>query len=453
MPELRASLARVIGSLSRVSGRGGGTTLPGRAMLALDPSALERLGAQLSDGSVLISATNGKTTTAAMLSRIVEQSGQPVLANRAGSNMPWGIVTTLLGDRDSLGLFEVDEAWLPEVAGSLEPRLIVLGNLFRDQLDRYGETESIASSWAHLVEGLDQGTVVAANADDPLIASVASEVPGRSLFFGIEDQGVALDMPPHAADARRCRRCGGRLVFDRSYLGHLGEYHCPACGLTRPKPDLVATGIELHGAERVSATLSLGTEEFRLDLPLPGIYNLYNALAAITAALALGIDLADALHSLESLPPVFGRAEPVHLPEGEARIFLVKNPVGANEVLRSLGDEEGPLDLWVALNDRIADGRDVSWIWDADFEKLAGETRSVVCSGTRAAEMAVRLKYAGLQPDSIRVAPEIGHSMVTALGNATGTLYALPTYTALLELKDYLADHRDLDPFWEETNQ
>ncbi|MFM9044982.1 MAG: DUF1727 domain-containing protein, partial [Solirubrobacterales bacterium] len=170
-------------------------------------------------------------------------------------------------------------------------------------------------------------------------------------------------------------------------------------------------------------------------------------------ALALGVDLADALHSLESLPPVFGRAEPVHLPEGEARIFLVKNPVGANEVLRSLGDEEGPLDLWVALNDRIADGRDVSWIWDADFEKLAGETRSVVCSGTRAAEMAVRLKYAGLQPDSIRVAPEVGHSMVTALGNATGTLYALPTSTALLELKDYLADHHDLDPFWEEANQ
>ena len=453
MPELRASLARVIGDLSRVSGRGGGTTLPGRTMLVLDPSALRRLGGQLTDGSVLVSATNGKTTTAAMLSRILEQSGQKVLANRAGSNMPWGIVTTLLGDRDSLGLFEVDEAWLPEVAGSLQPRLIVLGNLFRDQLDRYGETESIASSWAQLVKELDEGTVLASNADDPLIASVASDSPGPTLFFGIEDPGVALDAPPHAADARRCRSCGGRLVFDRSYLGHLGEYHCPACGLARPRPDLFASGIELHGAERVSATLTLGAEQFRLDLPLPGVYNLYNALAAVTGALALGVDIADALRALESLPPVFGRAEPVHLPEGEARIFLVKNPVGANEVLRSLGQEQGQLDLWVALNDRIADGRDVSWIWDADFERLAGEARSVVCSGTRAAEMAVRLKYAGLQPDSIRVDPEIGRSMVTALGNATGTLYALPTYTALLELKDYLADHRDLEPFWEGAGQ
>ena len=453
MPELRASLARAIGGLSRISGKGGGTTLPGRAMLVLDPSALERFGGQLTDGSVLVSATNGKTTTAAMLSRMVEQSGQQVLANRAGSNMPWGIVTTLLDDREALGLFEVDEAWLPEVAGSLHPRLIVLGNLFRDQLDRYGETESIASSWAQMVGGLGRETVLAANADDPLIASVAADSPGRVLFFGIEDDGVALDTPPHAADARRCRRCGGRLVFDRSYLGHLGEYHCPACGLSRPDPDLVATEVELHGAEGVSATLTLGTAEFRLNLPLPGVYNLYNALAAITGATALGIDAEEALHALESLPPVFGRAEPVRLPEGEARIFLVKNPVGANEVLRSLDQEEGPLDLWLALNDRIADGRDVSWIWDADFETLAGETRSVVCSGSRAAEMAVRLKYAGVNPESIRVDREIGQSMVTALGEATGTLYALPTYTALLELKDYLADHRDLDPFWEGPGQ
>lgn len=449
MPDLRASLARTIGGLSRMSGRGGGTTLPGRAMLAMDPSALRRLGTQLADGSVLVSATNGKTTTAAMLSRMLEASGQTVLANREGSNMPWGVVTALLGNRDALGLFEVDEGWLPEVAASLYPRVIVLGNLFRDQLDRYGETESIASRWSDLVSGLGAETVLAANADDPLIATVGEGCPGRVIYFGIEDPGISLDSPPHAADARRCRSCGSRLIFERTYLGHLGEYHCPSCGMTRPQPDLIASEVELRGAESVSATLTLGSDRYRLDLPLPGVYNLYNALAAISGGLAIGIDIPSALKALVTLPPVFGRAEPIRLPEGEARIFLVKNPVGTNEVLRSLGGEAGQLDLWIALNDQIADGRDVSWIWDADFEKLAGQTRSVVCSGTRAAEMAVRLKYAGIPSDSIRVDGEVGRSMISAMGRATGTLYVLPTYTALLELKDFLAGERDLQPFWE----
>lgn len=452
MPDLRASLARTIGGLSRISGRGGGTTLPGRAMLAMDPKALRRLGSQLADGSVLVSATNGKTTTASMLSRILESSGQTVLANGAGSNMPWGVVTALLGDRDALGLFEVDEAWLPEVAGSLDPRVIILGNLFRDQLDRYGETESIASRWSELVAGFGTETVLAANADDPLIASVGEGSPGRVIYFGIEDPGISLGAPPHAADARRCRSCGSRLVFERAYLGHLGEYHCPSCGRTRPKPDLIASEVELRGAESLSATLTYGSDRYGLELPLPGVYNLYNALAAIAGAVAVGVDVPTALLALETLPPVFGRAEEVRLPEGEARIFLVKNPVGTNEVLRCLDDQAGPLDLWIALNDRIADGRDVSWIWDADFEKLAGHTRSVVCSGTRAAEMAVRLKYAGVPSDSIRVDSEVGRSMVSATGSATGTLYALPTYTALLELKDFLAAERDLQPFWEASN-
>ena len=308
---------------------------------------------------------------------------------------------------------------------------------------------SIASRWSDLVSGLGAETVLAANADDPLIATVGEGCPGRVIYFGIEDPGISLDSPPHAADARRCRSCGSRLIFERTYLGHLGEYHCPSCGMTRPQPDLIASEVELRGAESVSATLTLGSDRYRLDLPLPGVYNLYNALAAISGGLAIGIDIPSALKALVTLPPVFGRAEPIRLPEGEARIFLVKNPVGTNEVLRSLGGEAGQLDLWIALNDQIADGRDVSWIWDADFEKLAGQTRSVVCSGTRAAEMAVRLKYAGIPSDSIRVDGEVGRSMISAMGRATGTLYVLPTYTALLELKDFLAGERDLQPFWE----
>ena len=445
---LRVQGARLLGRLIRATGRGGGTTLPGRALLAVEPDALGRLGRGLAGGTVLVSATNGKTTTASLLNRILKEEGRDVVANGAGSNMPWGIVTALIQGRGGTGLFEVDEAWLPRVSEELDPEVVVLGNLFRDQLDRYGETEQIADRWTDLARSSPAGTRFAVNADDPIIAEIGLNASGRSIFFGIDDPAVALEAPPHAADARRCRRCGERLSFDRTYLGHLGIYSCPACGASRPEPDLVASSIELVGTESVRATITFRGEGHRLELPLPGIYNLYNALAALAGALALGSELARAVGSLAGAEPVFGRAERVVVDGTETTILLIKNPVGANEVIRTLSADDRQFDLWIGLNDRIADGRDVSWIWDADFEKLPAGIGQVTCAGTRAAEMALRLKYGGIDPDRIAIDPEIGPSFDRAASSAAARLYALPTYTALLELEGHIREGSDLDPYW-----
>ena len=449
MTDIRDRIARTVGRISRVTGRGGGTTLPGRTLLAMDRSALERLGSELEAGSVLVSATNGKTTTSAMLAQILSGAGRTVLTNGAGSNMPWGIVTSLLGERSSIGVFEVDEAWLPEVAEALNPRVIVLGNLFRDQLDRYGETEVLANRWSALASSSLPNTRFVLNADDPMVAAIGKE-SRDPIYFGINDPSVALETQPHAADARRCRECGERLDFQLSFLGHLGIYRCPACGMARPKPDLSASNIDLLGAKRLKATVSLGEERVDLDLPLPGLYNLYNALAAIAAAWALDVGPDQAVEALSSIPPVFGRAERLELGETEIGIFLIKNPVGANEVLRSLASDPEAIELWIALNDQIADGRDVSWVWDADFELVSNKLRKVTCSGTRGAEMALRLKYAGVPSDRITVSTDLAGSFEDSVATAEGgLLYALPTYTALLELKDHISRTKGHGRYWE----
>jgi UDP-N-acetylmuramyl tripeptide synthase len=446
--DLRIGAARTLGKLIRATGRGGGTTLPGRALLSLEPDALARLGAEL-DATILVSATNGKTTTSSLLARILRVGGHQVVANGAGSNMPWGVVTALIEGRKGMGLFEVDEAWLPEVAATMDPEVILLGNLFRDQLDRYGETEQIADRWSEMARGLGGQARLVANADDPIVADIGQAAPDGAIFFGIDDPTVALGSEPHAADARRCRRCGARLIFERTYLGHLGLYACPECGLTRPEPDLVASDVELDGAAGLRARVSVGERSLTLELPLPGIYNLYNALGAIAAAVAVGVDPGLATGSLSDAEPVFGRAERVTLNGTETTILLIKNPVGANEVIRTLGSVEGQFDLWIGLNDRIADGRDVSWIWDADFEDLPRGIGRITCSGTRAAEMALRLKYGGLDPSLIRTEPAIGASFDRASREAGSKLFALPTYTALLELEDHLSRTSGVDAYWE----
>ncbi len=445
---VREVIARSAGSLSRRLGQGGGTTLPGRIMLKLDPAALERLGSRLPDGSVLISATNGKTTTSSMLASILTGSGRSVIANSAGSNMPWGIVTALLEGDGEIGLFEVDEAWLPQVASSLEPRVILLGNLFRDQLDRYGETETIASRWAEMAAGSD--AVFAVNVDDPLVSAVGDAARNSPIGFGLEDRSLALSEVEHARDAKHCRACGEPLLFEATFIGHLGHWACPSCGRSRPAPDVFASDVVLHGMDGLSAQITTPSGAARLRLPVPGLYNLYNALGAVATGESLGIDLESTIKGLEQVKAVFGRVERIPLGAGEVSILLVKNPVGANEVLRTLAGEDHQINLWIALNDKIADGRDVSWIWDADFERLADRTAQVVCSGTRAPEMALRLKYAGFPESSITVEPSIGGSFDAMVDQVQGDLFALPTYTALLELKDHLATSRGLRNFWED---
>jgi UDP-N-acetylmuramyl tripeptide synthase len=451
----KVGLARAIGAASRASGRGGGTTLPGRVLLRLDPAAIGRLGAGLDQGTTLISATNGKTTTAGMLAGILAADGRRPVHNRAGSNMTWGVATALLEQSGQEGLFEVDEAWLPRVTEQLGPSLIVLGNLFRDQLDRYGEMEALADEWAKTVAAQAGRTRFVLNADDPLIADLGRDAEGAPregvLYFGIDDPSQALPELQHAFDAKHCRRCGHPYAYERAFVGHLGHYSCPNCGAERPRPEVAATAIELRGMDGSRVTVRTPQGEIRLELPLPGLYNVYNALGAVAAGLQLGVGPERIATALGEMRAAFGRVETIEVGGVPVSILLIKNPAGANEVLRTLlleSRDGGEIDLWIALNDRIADGRDVSWIWDADFELLAGNVRRVVCAGTRAPEMALRLKYAGWPTEAIEVVPGVADSLDAAVAGAPGRVFALPTYTALLELRKLLADRGLAKEFW-----
>ena len=448
--------ARAIGGLSRRAGRGGGTTLPGRVLLRTAPDAINRLGSRLTGERTVISATNGKTTTAGMIAAELRAAGREPVHNRAGSNMAWGVATALLEQRGSEGLFEVDEAWLPQVAADLSPTLLVLGNLFRDQLDRYGELERIADEWAELIAGREGAMGLVLNADDPLIADLGRDADLRrragTTFFGIEDASQALPELQHAFDAKHCRRCGSPYEYERAFVGHLGHYSCPNCGADRPTPDVSATDIELHGIEGTSFRAVTPDGDLRVSLPLPGLYNVYNALAAIAAGQRLGVELSQIRAGLEAVKAVFGRVETIPVDGHSLSILLIKNPAGANEVLRTLRLESersgGPLDIWIALNDRIADGRDVSWIWDADFELLSESVGKVTCTGTRAAEIALRLKYAGWPEERIAIAEGIEASLDSALAAAGQRLFALPTYTALIELRTLLSRRGLASEFW-----
>jgi lipid II isoglutaminyl synthase (glutamine-hydrolysing) len=453
--DAKIAAARAVGELARRAGRGGGTSLPGKVLTRLDPQAIARLAARLPEGSAVISATNGKTTTAAMAASVLERAHIHLVHNRAGANMAGGVASTLLqaarrggGIDGQLGLFEIDEFWLDRVAPQLRPRALALGNLFRDQLDRYGELETIADRWAAMVSKLPAEARLAANADDPLIADLGRHHPGV-IYFGIEDQAMAAPEMQHAADSKHCRRCGHAYEYEAIYLGHLGRYRCPNCGQRRPDPTVFATDIELRGTRGAAFRLHTPAGAAPVELPLPGLYNVYNALAATSLCLALDVPLAEIAAGLASVSAAFGRAERVDIGGTELSILLIKNPAGANEILRTLTLEDGELDLLAILNDRTADGRDVSWVWDADFEMLAGRARRVTCAGTRAAELALRLKYAGVDPERLVVVPSLSQARDAALADCpAGRLFAVPTYTALLELRHELQRRGYVGAFW-----
>jgi UDP-N-acetylmuramyl tripeptide synthase len=449
-----------VGGLARATGRGGGTSLPGKVLTRVEPHAIERLAGRLARGSVVISATNGKTTTAAMVSTVLERAGTRLVHNRAGANMVGGVASALAaaarrGGRvldGDLGLFEVDEFWLAPVVEELEPRAILLSNLFRDQLDRYGELDIIADRWAGLVAERGSRSELVLNADDPLVADLGRVDPAHpALYFGVEDDALALPELQHASDSKHCRRCGHAYVYETVYLAHLGRYHCPNCGQTRPEPAVVARDVELRGIRSAAFTLSHEGEAHRVELPLPGLYNVYNALGAAALCRALGIPLADVASGLGAVAPAFGRAETIELAGRPTSILLVKNPAGANEVLRTLTLEGRELDVFGILNDGTADGRDVSWVWDADWEVLAPHVRRMTCSGTRAAELALRMKYAGVDPERLRVVEGLEAGLDAALADAPehgAPLYALPTYTALIELRELLARRGQAEEYW-----
>ncbi|HEX6701444.1 MAG TPA: MurT ligase domain-containing protein [Gaiellaceae bacterium] len=449
---LELAAARTVGRLLRLARAGGGTTLPGKVLFKLDPRAIDVLAARLTSGSALVSATNGKTTTAALAASILEPRVR-LAHNRAGANLVSGIASSLLAaPRDAeLGLFEVDEGALPEVALRLRPRAVCLGNLFRDQLDRYGELELIAERWREAVRELPDSTKLVVNGDDPQVGDLARDRPG-SLVFGLDDPRHAQPELQHAADSKYCVVCGTPYVYAAAYVGHLGDYRCPRCGHARPSLDVRARAIELHGLERASFELVAPDGTVRVDLSLPGLYNVYNALAAAALGLALGASLEEVARGLERAGAAFGRFERIAIDGRTLLMLLIKNPAGANEVVRTLVAGGAPSLAVVALNDATADGKDVSWIWDVDFEPLLPGLERLVATGDRAAELALRFRYGGLDPAAIEVVPELSRALDRGLEltSAGGELVVLPTYTAMLALRKIVGARGYVRPYWEE---
>ncbi|MEP6910539.1 MAG: MurT ligase domain-containing protein [Actinomycetota bacterium] len=443
--------ARAVARLSRLAGAGGGTTVPGKVLSALDPGVLDRLARRLPLGSALVSATNGKTTTAAMVAEILGPHAQ-LAHNASGANLVSGVTSTLLsaaGDAE-LGLFEVDEAALPEVARRARPRAVCLGNLFRDQLDRYGELEHIAERWRGAVRELPADTTLVVNGDDPQVGDLARERPG-GLVFGLDDPRQARPELQHASDSKWCLSCGHPYEYAAAYVGHLGDYRCPACGHARPHLDVIARDVKLRGLDGVDFTLVAPVGECRIQLAVPGLYNVYNALAAASLALALGTELDDIRTGLERFGAAFGRFERIGVGERGLLVLLIKNPAGANEALHTLVTGGAPKVAVLALNDAIADGRDVSWIWDVDWEPLLAGLDRVVVTGERAAEMALRCKYGGFPEETIEVVSGLEQALDRGLQliPAGGELVILPTYTAMLALRKIVSERGFVRPYWE----
>ena len=460
-------LGRAAAGASRRLGRGGGTALPGLLAAAVAPRLIETLGAQLDEGAVTITGTNGKTTTAHLLAAAARVSGWSPLANHTGSNLERGLVSAYVeglgvdgrldggadggadGTERRIGIFEVDEAALPALLPRIRPRAAIFLNLFRDQLDRYGEVDSVAEGWHAALEADGSGLTLVLNADDPSVAQLASVARGEVVSFGVDDPRVALTDVEHASDARFCV-CGTAFSYDAVYLGHVGAWRCDGCGRSRGEPYVVARDIVL-AADGARFSLHAGKAAVPVELPLAGLYSVYNALAVVAAAIALGLGVDAAVQALRDAAPPFGRQERFAVDGRDVRLLLAKNPAGLNAIVRSLGAAGDLLTLLMLLNDGVQDGRDVSWIYDADLERLAGRTRAVVASGSRAAGLALRLHLAGIDPDVVE--PDVERALDVALGLASegSRLDVVPTYTAMIAVREALARRAGVPRYWEAT--
>jgi len=517
---LRAGLAvfggRAAGALSRRLHLGGGTSITGLVAQKVYPDIVGHLATQLEFGSVVVTGTNGKTTTSAFISAILSDAGLRVWRNREGSNLMGGIASSLVMRAlpngllrragQAMTIFEVDEAVVPQVVETVSPRVAVFTNLFRDQLDRYGEVDSVAARWQQAVSNLSIDTILVLNADDPATANLGELFAGRVLYFGIDDPALDLTKQQgkserhQVSDTRTCPRCGGDYTYDMRFFSHMGHYRCTSCGLERPQPDVRVVKAKTDDFDRlrigISSSVLPATQPREIVIPLPGIYNVYNALAAATVAQAIEIGWEPIVTGIEQFKPIFGRGERIHIEGRTLRLLLAKNPTGFNEVLRTLFNEGTQRHVLFVLNDNIADGRDISWIWDVDFEQAVNHTSTLVVAGSRALDLALRLKYAGVAQDemiTVTTAPlramksdtllaarkkrraknrnvkileeadqqppltEISHhyGIAEALDSAVRqtpvgeTLFAVPTYTGLLEIQREL-ERRGLTPhYWE----
>ncbi len=460
---MRATVATGAGKaaalLSRRLNLGGGTTFPGEIARRVDPHLLEKLAARLPEGCVVITGTNGKTTTARMIANILRQAGLTPVHNRSGANLIDGITAALLNASSLLGrpggdsgLFEVDEAALPQAVAATRPRVVAVTNLFRDQLDRYGEVDHVAGLWRQALRALAPSSTAVLNADDPLVASLGQDTRARVLYYGIEDSRYGQPGLQHAADSKYCLSCGTAYAYEVTFYGHVGRYACPSCGAARPRPQVYADKLLLRGTDGSDIGLALPQEGLQVRVNLPGLYNVYNTLAALACGAALGVPAGTLKQGVESFSAAFGRIERIDIEGKQAFLALVKNPVGFNEVLRMLFLDEAPKDLLIVINDNVADGTDISWLWDVDFELLQGRVRSAVVAGTRAEDMRLRLKYALVDMDRVALEKDLREALRRGLENVEsgGTLYILPTYTAMLEMRGVIGALGYVGKFWQD---
>lgn len=412
---------------------GNGTTWPGHIALSVNKNFIRDGLKKTKTKVIIIAGTNGKTTTAKMLRTILEKNGKTIIQNQSGANLLNGLASTLLLNSSPSGkitadyaIFEVDENALPLLLHELTPTVLVLLNLFRDQLDRYGEVRSIAQKWSLPLKDLSSETTVILNADDPEVAYLKKDLKTTVLFFSVDEKKHAKDLSVDAVDSVYCPNCQKRLTYSSVTFSHLGNWYCTNCSFKKPEADLSHV----------------------TSYPLSGTYNKYNTHASLLAAKAVGVDPGKALSALSGFQPAFGRQEKITIGDKFVQIFLSKNPIGFNESLRTI-KEQNPKTILLLLNDRVADGKDVSWIWDIDFETLIPKETAVVISGERAYDMAVRIKYAvdqqrakgkevivGKIEDAVRKSLE--------LTKANETLYILPTYTAMLDARKILKGRKIL---------
>jgi lipid II isoglutaminyl synthase (glutamine-hydrolysing) len=467
LPDPRLSVAILAARSARLASRalktGGGSTVPGVVARRVDPKVLTKLSRRLRLGSAAITGTNGKTTTTRMVSKILQAAGVRAVNNSTGANLVTGVTAALVSDSDlagaplsEMGLFEVDEANVPKVAAEAEIGILAVLNLFRDQLDRYGELAYTGKVIASSFGDLPQSGAVVLNADDPLVASLGRSAR-RPVFYGVDEPSLDTGRLQHVADSKDCPVCGTALLYETVYMGHVGVYDCPRCDFSRPQLAYRASRVRLQGSHGSEFRLSTPKGESDMRIGLPGLYNVYNALAAAAVAGEAGAGLAEISRGLGEFRSAFGRVERVKAGDREAFLLLIKNPVGFNEILRTFVTGADAKNVLIAINDNDADGRDVSWLWDVDFEMLADarkEGKTVASpftvSGIRAEDMAVRLKYAELPVGP--VIPDRGEAIKSALAATPPgeTLYVLPTYTAMLEIRKMLSDMGYTHPFWED---
>ena len=446
-------LCKALRLFSRLVHRGG-TAMPGRFALRVCPDLLAILARDVK--SVAITGTNGKTTSSRMIEEAFAEQGLSYFANRSGANLISGITTEFvmnctLGGRmkKEYAVIECDEAAARTVFGQLKPRVIVVTNLFRDQLDRYGEVTHTLENIRVAVQGAP-GALLCLNADCSLTSSLAEDLPNRCVFFGIDKGAVPSREKPELSDATHCIRCKTEYEYDYISYGHLGGFRCPHCGYARHEADYAVTDVVEQRADGSSLVMDIRGTKQLVEVNLPALYNIYNAAGALAAAAEMGVDLPVAISALGHFQCGFGRMEKFDL-GGGARIMLVKNPAGCNQVLEFLQNIKEKFILVVCLNDRPADGTDVSWIWDADFEALAGMTgrlEQVIVSGDRAGDMRVRIKYAGISDAFIQEERDY-EALVDMLEKTDKPIFIMPTYTAMLDLRQVVIRHCGGAEFWE----